>query len=100
MQALGRARGINRTAKHPLHIEIWSDVVLPITVHEVVPWKAVRCAEDTEMRAEGVILESPSDMARCWPGVWAKEQVAKTGSSRTRNHIKRNSTVPRSDING
>ena len=39
VQALGRARGVNRTAATPLDIDLLFDTCLPITVDEVVLWR-------------------------------------------------------------
>ena len=39
MQALGRARGVNRTRETPLDIDLLFDTCLPITVDEVVIWQ-------------------------------------------------------------
>jgi hypothetical protein len=75
MQAIGRGRGVNRTADTPLDVDILADVVLPVTVDEVREWTAPGL--EVEMIAERVWLESPADMARAWPEVWSTEQVAK-----------------------
>jgi putative DNA primase/helicase len=77
LQAIGRARGVNRSAETPLTIEIWADVVLPMTVNQVVPWAEVPSGAEIEMLAEGVWLDSPSDMAKAWPDVWESEAAAK-----------------------
>jgi putative DNA primase/helicase len=70
VQALGRARGVNRTAETPLDIDIVSDVVLPISVDQVLEWSEVPTGAEIEMLADGIVLESPTDMAACWPEVW------------------------------
>jgi hypothetical protein len=75
IQALGRARGINRTAENPLIIYILSNVVLPIAVNEVVQWKAPSLLIETAM-TEGVMLTSPTDMVRLWPHIWPNEKAA------------------------
>jgi len=75
MQAIGRGRGVNRTAETPLDVDILCHVVLPITVDQVDEWRAPGL--EVEMIAAGVWLESPADMARAWPGVWANEQAAR-----------------------
>jgi hypothetical protein len=75
IQAIGRGRGVNRTAETPLDLDILADVVLPITVNEVQEW--TRPGLEIEMLVEGVYLESPADMARAWPGVWATEKKAR-----------------------
>ncbi len=83
VQAIGRARGVNRGAENPVDIEIWSDVVLPLTLDEVVQWERVRSGYEVEMAVDGIVLESPSDMAACWPGVWETENAARHWQRRT-----------------
>jgi hypothetical protein len=75
VQAIGRGRGINRTPETPLTINIVADVVLPITVDVVEEWAAP--GPEVEMVAEGIWLESPSDMAKAWPEDWATPMAAK-----------------------
>ena len=38
IQAMGRGRGVNRTAETPLQIDLMTDVVLPVTVDELIAW--------------------------------------------------------------
>ncbi len=76
IQAIGRARGVNRTVATPLAIDVVTDVVLPVTVGHVLPWNEVLIGAEVEMLAEGVWIESPTDMAACWPDVWATEKAA------------------------
>ncbi len=76
LQAIGRARAVNRTAENKVEIEVWSDLALPLTVDEVVHWDAVPAGYEADMIADGVWVESPSDMAICWPGVWETEKAA------------------------
>jgi putative DNA primase/helicase len=76
VQSVGRGRGVNRTAKTPLDIDILADVVLPITVHEVVSWEEP--SELVEMMAsEGVVLTAPADMATAFPWLWKTAEHAK-----------------------
>jgi hypothetical protein len=75
MQALGRARAINRTAESPLEIGIVADVVLPITVNKVEVWQAPSRAVEPE--EEGAMLFSPHDMAEVWPWIWNTPRAAK-----------------------
>jgi putative DNA primase/helicase len=75
LQAIGRGRGVNRTAGTPLDIDILADVVLPLEVDQVAEWVAP--GKETEMEAEGVRLDSPTDMAKAWPAVWASPEAAK-----------------------
>jgi hypothetical protein len=60
MQALGRARGINRTDVTPLDIDLLFDTCIPVSVNEVVLWEPPSLLIETA--AEGVMLTSPTDM--------------------------------------
>jgi putative DNA primase/helicase len=75
MQAIGRARGVNRTAETPLAIDVLANVCLPLTVDEVVNWSPP--GEEFEMLADGVVLDSGDDMALAWPDVWSTGQSAR-----------------------
>ena len=48
IQTIGRARGVNREADEPLDIESLSNVVLPITVDEVMYWKTPSSLIETQ----------------------------------------------------
>jgi len=74
MQALGRARAINRSAEAPLAVDIVADVVLPITADEVVAWEEPSAI--VEAAVEGIVLTAPKDMSRAWPAVWATAKAA------------------------
>jgi len=74
VQALGRARGVNRTDETPLDIDLLFDVVLPIEVDEVMNWK--RPSLYIATAAEGVMLEAPIDMVKLWPTLWPNEKAA------------------------
>lgn len=75
MQAIGRARGVNRTADTPLDIDIMSNVVLPVTVDAVEAWD--QPGEEIEMQVDGVALESAADMATVWPSIWPSAGAAR-----------------------
>jgi putative DNA primase/helicase len=75
VQALGRARGVNRKPDTPLTVDILADVVLPIPVNEVVLWTEPSAA--VEMAVEGIVLAAPKDMAKAWPGIWETARAAK-----------------------
>jgi DEAD/DEAH box helicase len=75
LQALGRARGVNREPNEPLTVDIVSDVVLPATVNEAIPW--TEPSPLVEMQVEGIVLTAPGDMAKAWPAVWATVDAAK-----------------------
>jgi putative DNA primase/helicase len=82
IQAIGRGRGVNRTAETPLEIDLLTDAVLPLTVHELVPWQQIRPSRHDLMALDGVVLENAADMAKCFPDLWPSRDAAKKDSQR------------------
>jgi len=74
VQAIGRARAIWRTDKTPLDIDLVFDTVVPITVGKVLPWNDESLLIETAV--EGVMLTSPVDLVKLWPGLWSNEKAA------------------------
>jgi Bifunctional DNA primase/polymerase, N-terminal/Primase C terminal 2 (PriCT-2) len=74
VQALGRARAVNRSLQAPLDVEMLFDTVLPVTVDEVSPWIAPSLLIETA--AEGVMLLSPVDLVKLWPALWPNDKAA------------------------
>lgn len=68
LQALGRARGVNRDASCPLDIDILSNVVLPVTVDEVSNWEVPSLFYATAV--DGVMPVAPVDMVKLRPDLW------------------------------
>ncbi|UPK16791.1 bifunctional DNA primase/polymerase [Bradyrhizobium sp. 131] len=58
-QAIGRLRPHRRT--DPCFLDLVGDVVLPVTVDEVVEWDAVCPGAEADMLAQGVVLFSKND---------------------------------------
>jgi putative DNA primase/helicase len=83
IQAIGRARAVNRTATDPVEIDILTDVVLPGEVHTVVSWTDVRPGRIEAMIAEGVFLENAADRARAFPDLWETAEQAKKDAQRS-----------------
>jgi putative DNA primase/helicase len=83
IQAIGRGRGVNRTAETPLEIDLLTDAVLPLTVHEVVPWQQIRPSRHDLMALDGVVLENAADMAKCFPSIWPSPQAARQDRQRS-----------------
>jgi hypothetical protein len=77
VQAIGRGRGINRTAEKPLDIDIVADVCLPITVDEVSMWWTQRPSPMVEAAADGAVLTARVDMVKLWPHVWDNDTAAR-----------------------
>jgi Type III restriction enzyme, res subunit len=74
MQAIGRARGINRTDETPLDIDLLFDSCIPVDVDEVLAWEPPSLLIETA--AEGVMLTSPTDMVKLWPELWSHRKAA------------------------
>ena len=74
MQAIGRARAINRTAETPLDIDLLFDSCLPITVDKVSVWKKPSLLIETAK--DGVMPTAPTDMVRLWPKLWPHDKAA------------------------
>src|SRR5262249_10173655 len=79
LQAIGRARGVNRTAETPLQVDILDNVCLPILVDDVADFEPP--LPIVEMLAEGVVLTSPQDIAAAWPDTFESERTAKRFTS-------------------
>jgi hypothetical protein len=75
LQALGRARGINRTPESPLDVDLLFDSCLPITVNKVSIWRKPSLLIETA--EAGVMLTSPIDMVKLWPELWPNEKAAR-----------------------
>lgn len=74
VQAVGRARGIWRTEKTPLDIDLIFNTVVPITVDQVQEWGGESLLIKTA--AEGVMLTSTVDLMKVWPGLWPNHSAA------------------------
>jgi putative DNA primase/helicase len=83
IQAMGRGRGVNRTAATPLEIDLLTDVVLPVTVDALVPWSDLRPTRRDLMALTGIVLENAADMATCFPELWATAAAARQDRSRS-----------------
>ncbi|WP_343081364.1 toprim domain-containing protein [Ostreiculturibacter nitratireducens] len=82
IQAMGRGRGVNRTAATPLEIDFLTDVVLPVTVDALVPWSDLRPTRRDLMALSGIVLENAADMAACFPELWPTREAAKKDGQR------------------
>jgi len=83
IQAMGRGRGVNRTADTVLEIDLLTDVVLPVTVDALVPWSEIKPARRDLMALSGIVLENATDMATCFPELWPTADTARQDRSRS-----------------
>ena len=82
MQALGRGRGVNRTADTPLEVHVMADVVLPVAYQRVQAWAAVCPDIVQEMLLAGLAVDSPADAARLHPALFGNEKQAQKAFER------------------
>ena len=83
IQAIGRGRGVNRSAADPLQIDLLTDIVLPITVDELLDWQDLVPARRDTMASRGVVLDNATDMARCFPDLWESADAARQDRRRS-----------------
>ncbi len=83
IQAIGRGRGVNRTADTVLEIDLLTDVVLPVTVDALVPWAEIRPTRRDLMALSGIVLENAADRAACFPDLWPSAVAARQDRSRS-----------------
>jgi Bifunctional DNA primase/polymerase, N-terminal/Primase C terminal 2 (PriCT-2) len=74
VQALGRGRGVNRTAVNPLDADLLFDTALPVTVDEVKRWQPPSLLIETAV--EGVMLTAECDLMKLWPQLWPNRTAA------------------------
>ncbi|WP_374293128.1 toprim domain-containing protein [Paenirhodobacter enshiensis] len=82
IQAMGRGRGVNRTADTALEIDLMTDVVLPVTVDALVPWSDLKPTRRDLMALSGIVLDNAADMAACFPDLWPTREAAKKDGQR------------------
>lgn len=83
IQAIGRGRGVNRSAADPLQIDLLTDVVLPVTVDQLLDWQDLVPARRDIMASRGVVLDNAADMARCFPDLWESADAARQDRRRS-----------------
>jgi hypothetical protein len=77
VQAVGRGRGVNRTADNPLQIDILTNVVLPLEVDEVTTWDRIQPGAARVMRAAGAVPIGYADMARAYAHLFPSADAAR-----------------------
>ncbi len=91
-QGIGRLRPHRRT--EPCFLDLIGDVVLPISVDDMVEWEAVRPGAEADMMAVGVVLSNSRDAMAAFDFSKHDAEHAKTApESLNRNHIKDSGAV-------
>ena len=82
IQAIGRGRGVNRTADSPLEVQVLADVALPLVHDRVIAWETI-CPDIVQrMLLAGVAVDSPADAAVLYPALFSHPEQAKTAFRR------------------
>ena len=66
-----------------MQIDLLTDVVLPVTVDELVGWRELCPTRRDRMALRGVVLENAADMARCFPDLWENHEAARKDVQRS-----------------
>lgn len=82
IQAIGRGRGVNRTAGDRLAVYLLADVVLPVVVTRLVRWADIRLGVFDRMAARGLVLENAADMAAVYPDLFPSAEAARQAKKR------------------
>ena len=77
LQAVGRGRGVNRTAADPLDVHILANVALPLVYDDLHDWSIVCPDVVQNLLLAGLAVDSPGDAALLHPGMFANENTAK-----------------------
>lgn len=84
IQSIGRPRAVNRTADNPVHIDIVTNIPLPIEVDETVTWKEMQPHPLEVLAARGFVIEEGRDQAAfavgVCPDIWKDAQSFKDWS--------------------
>ena len=93
VQAVGRARGVNRTADNKVQVIVMANRVLPIAVSKVVGSADLypNRIEVALARNEGVIVQSASVLSEKHPDLWSSLEACKKDIQRT--NLQRDKTL-------
>ncbi|WFU45826.1 hypothetical protein QA640_44160 (plasmid) [Bradyrhizobium sp. CB82] len=83
VQAVGRARGVNRSAANP--VEIWmilSDTVVPLALDAVAEFADLEPNKIDDMIERGIVPAFSADAAKLYPDLWPTSQAARKAYSR------------------
>jgi len=82
VQAIGRGRGVNRSAADPLEVHVLADVALPLVHDRVLPWEMLKPDLFQRMLLEGIAVDSPGDAALLHPRLFGSAEQAKKAFQR------------------
>lgn len=82
MQAIGRGRGVNRTAATPLEVRILADVALPLVHDRMLSWNTEAPDIVQRMLLAGIAVDSPTDAVLLHPDLLGNETQAQKAFER------------------
>jgi putative DNA primase/helicase len=82
IQAIGRGRGIKRTAADPLLVDVITNICLPLEVDETTTWDGIQPSLAEIMRARGAVPLNYADMADCYPDLFGSRSAAESALRR------------------
>jgi hypothetical protein len=91
VQAVGRARGVNRSAANP--VEIWmilSDTIVPLALDSVAQFTDIEPNKIDVMIDRGLVPSWSADAAKLYPELWPTSQAARKAYSRDCLDVVRN----------
>jgi putative DNA primase/helicase len=90
MQAVGRARGVNRVPDNPAEVYmILHDTTVPIAVDEVVQFEDLEPTKIDSMIERGLVPQWGADAAKLYPDLWPTAQAAQKAYQRAGLDVER-----------
>jgi hypothetical protein len=90
VQAIGRARGVNRSAANPVEVfMILHDTMVPVAVDTVVEFKELEPTNIDIMIERGLVPAFGGDAAKLYPDLWPTGQAARKAYSRAGLDVER-----------
>jgi hypothetical protein len=90
IQAIGRARGVNRSAANPVEVYmILHDTTVPIAVDAVVRFEDLEPTKIDSMFERGLVPQWGADAAKLYPDLWPTAQAAQKAYRRAGLDVER-----------
>ncbi len=83
IQAIGRGRGVNRTADRPLTVFLLADVATPLPITNMARWSDIRLGVLARMASRGAVLLGATDASRVYPDLFPTADAARMAIQRS-----------------
>ena len=77
IQAIGRGRGVNRTADNPLTVWLFADVATALPITRMARWADIRPGVLSRMAGRGLVLFGATDAVRIYPDLFPTPDAAR-----------------------